>query len=62
MSHRRSFVFALVAAAALFSFAEISSSSLSPSLDVSGAAPRLVAGPERGLDDVVSIELRVLGR
>ncbi len=46
----------------VFSFAEISSSSssLSPSLDVSGAAPRLVAAPGRGLDDVVSIELRVV--
>ena len=46
-------------AVSVFSFAEISSS-LSPSLDVSGPAPRLVAGPGRGLDDVVSIELRVL--
>jgi hypothetical protein len=45
----------------VFSFAEVSSSSsLSPSLDVSGAALRLVAGAGRGLDDVVSIELRVL--
>jgi hypothetical protein len=43
-----------------FSFAEISSSSSSPSLDVSGAAPRLVAGSGRGLEDVVSVELRVL--
>jgi hypothetical protein len=42
-----------------FSFAEISSS-LSPSLDVSGAAPRLVAPDGRALSDVVSIELRVL--
>lgn len=50
------------AAISVFSFAEISSSSLSPSLDVSGAAPRLVAAPGRGLDDVVSVELRVLGR
>ena len=48
-------------ALSVFSFAEISSSG-GPSLDVSGSAPRLVAGPERGLDDVVSIELRVLGR
>lgn len=48
-------------ALSVFSFAEISSSS-SPSLDVSGPAPRLVAAPGRGLDDVVSIELRVLAR
>ena len=47
-------------ALSVFSFAEISSSSSPPSLDVSGAAPRLVAAPGRGLDDVVSIELRVL--
>ena len=47
------------AAVSVFSFAEISSSG-GPSLDVSGAAPRLVAAPGRGLDDVVSIELRVL--
>jgi hypothetical protein len=48
-------------AISVFSFAELSSSSpLSPSLDVSGDAPRLVAPPGRGLDDVVSIELRVL--
>jgi hypothetical protein len=46
-------------ALSVFSFAEISSS-LSPSLDVSGAAPRLVAPDGRGLSDVVSIELRVL--
>ena len=46
--------------ASVFSFAEVSSSSLSPSLDVSGAAPRLVAPPGRSLDDVVAIELRVL--
>lgn len=50
----------------VFSFAEISSSSspssLSPSLDVSGAAPRLVAAPGRGLSDVISIEIRVLVR
>ncbi len=43
----------------VFSFAE-SSSSDSPALDVSGPAPRLVALSGRGLDDVVSIELRVL--
>ncbi|HQQ78577.1 MAG TPA: CpcT/CpeT family chromophore lyase [Thermoanaerobaculia bacterium] len=49
-------------ALSVFSFAEISSSALSPSLDVSGAAPRLVAAPGRGLDDVVSIELRVFDR
>jgi hypothetical protein len=48
-------------AVSVFSFAEISSSS-SPSLDVSGAVPRLVAAPGRGLSDVVSIELRVLDR
>jgi len=48
-------------ALSVFSFAEISSSS-SPSLDVSGPAPRLVAAPGRGLSDVVSIEVRVLGR
>ena len=48
-------------ALSVFSFAEISSSS-SPSLDVSGPAPRLVAAPGRELSDVVSIELRVLGR
>ena len=36
------------------------SSSLSPSLDVSGDAPRLEAAPGRSLDDVVSIEVRVL--
>ena len=48
-------------ALSVFSFAEISSSSsLSPSLDISGAAPRLVAPDGRGLSDVVSIELRVL--
>jgi hypothetical protein len=49
-------------ALSVFSFAEIFSSSLSsaPSLDVSGAAPRLVAGGGRGLEDVISIELRVL--
>jgi hypothetical protein len=44
----------------VFSFAEISSSSSPPSLDLWGSAPRLVAAPGRGLDDVVSIELRVL--
>lgn len=52
-------------ALSVFSFAEISSSSSpssSPSLDVSGAAPRLVAAPGRGLEDVVSVELRVLAR
>ena len=43
-----------------FSLAEISSSSDGPSLDVSSSAPRLVAAGGRGLDDVVSIELRVL--
>jgi hypothetical protein len=43
----------------VFSFAEISSSD-GPSLDVSGAAPRLVGAPRRGLDDVVTIELRVV--
>jgi hypothetical protein len=42
-----------------FSFAEISSP-LSPSLDVSGASARLVAGGGRGLDDVAAVELRVL--
>jgi hypothetical protein len=49
-------------AVSVFSFAEISSSSspLSPSLDVSGDTPRLVAPSGRGLDDVVSIDLRVL--
>jgi hypothetical protein len=46
-------------ALSVFSFAEISSS-LSPSLDVSGSTPRLVAPDGRGLSDVVSIELRVL--
>jgi hypothetical protein len=46
-------------AISVFSFAEISSSS-PPSLDVSGPAPRLVAVAGRGLDDVASIELRVL--
>ncbi len=46
-------------AISVFSFAEISSSSVS--LDVSGSAPRLVAAPGRSLDDVASIELRVLG-
>jgi hypothetical protein len=46
-------------AISVFAFAEISSSS-SPSLDVSRAAPRLVAAPGRGLDDVVSVELRIL--
>lgn len=44
----------------VFSSAEISSSSGGPSLDVSSSAPRLVAAGGRGLDDVVSIELRVL--
>ncbi|HVO51477.1 MAG TPA: CpcT/CpeT family chromophore lyase [Thermoanaerobaculia bacterium] len=47
----------------VFSFAEISSSSslsISPSLDVSGGALRLVAPPGRSLDDVVAIELRAL--
>lgn len=46
-------------ALSVFSFAEISSP-LSPSLDVSGAAPRLVAAGGRGLDDIASIELRTL--
>ena len=45
--------------ASVFSSAEISSSD-GPSLDVSSSAPRLVASGGRGLDDVVSIELRVL--
>ena len=45
----------------VFSSAEISSSSSdAPSLDVSSSVPRLVAAGGRGLDDVVSIELRVL--
>ena len=48
-------------ALSVFSFAEISSP-LPPALDVSGAVPRLVAAPGRGLDEVVSIELRVLVR
>ncbi len=43
----------------VFSSAEISSSS-GPSLDVSGDSTRLVAAPGRGLEDVVSIERRVL--
>lgn len=47
-------------AVSVFSSAEIFSSS-GPSLDVSGDAPRLVASPGRGLDDVVSIELRTFG-
>jgi hypothetical protein len=50
-------------AVSVFSFAEISSSSsssLSPSLDVSGDTLRLVAAPGRSLDDVSSVELRVL--
>jgi hypothetical protein len=48
-------------ALSVFSFAEISSSSsVSPSLDLSGTTPRLVAPEGRGLSDVVSIELRVL--
>jgi len=45
-------------AVSLFSSAEISSSPVS--LDVSGAVPRLVAAPGRGLEDVVSIELKLL--
>ena len=53
-------VTSLSGSASAFSFAEISSSSSSASLDVSGAAPRLVAAPGRSLDDVASIELRVL--
>jgi hypothetical protein len=45
----------------VFSSAEIFSSSPdAPSLDVSSSALRLVAGSSRGLDDVVSVELRVL--
>jgi hypothetical protein len=48
-------------ALSVFSFAEIFSSG-SPSLDVTGIAPRLVAAPGRSLDGVVSIELRVLDR
>jgi hypothetical protein len=46
-------------AISVFSFAEISSPG-GPSLDVSGDTPRLVASSGRGLDDVVSIDLRVL--
>lgn len=47
--------------ASVFSLAEISSSSPDgPSLDVSSSAPRLVAAGGRGLDDVVSVELRIL--
>jgi hypothetical protein len=46
--------------ASVFSSAEISSSSDGPSLDVSSSAPRLVASGGRGLDNVVSIELRIL--
>ena len=45
-------------AVSVFSSAEISSGG--PSLDVSGAAPRLVAPAPRALEDVVSVELRVL--
>ena len=48
-----------VGGASVFSSAEISSSG-GPSLDVSSSAPRLVASGGRGLDDVVSIELRIL--
>jgi hypothetical protein len=44
----------------VFSLAEISSSSGGPSLDVSSSTPRLVAAGGRGLEDVVSVELRVL--
>ena len=45
----------------VFSSAEISSSSSDgPAFDVSSSAPRLVAVGGRGLDDVVSIELRAL--
>ena len=44
----------------VFSSAEISFSSDAPALDLSSGAPRLVAPGGRGLDDVVSIELRVL--
>jgi hypothetical protein len=47
-------------AVSVFSLAEISSSSDGPSLDVSSSAPRLIAAGGRDLDDVVSIELRVL--
>jgi hypothetical protein len=47
--------------ASAFSSAEIFSSSAgAPSLDVSSSALRLVAAGGRGLDDIVSIELRVL--
>jgi hypothetical protein len=44
----------------VFSSAEISFSSDAPALDLSSGALRLVAPGGRGLDDVVSIELRVL--
>ena len=47
-------------AVSVFSSAEISSSSDGPALDVSSSAPRLVASGGRGLDDVVSIEVRIL--
>lgn len=43
----------------VFSRAEITSPG-GPSLDVGGASPRLVAAGGRGLEEVVSIELRVL--
>jgi len=43
----------------VFSFAEISSSG-GPFLEVSSGAARLVAAGGRGLDDVISVELRVL--
>ncbi len=46
----------------VFSSAEISSSPGGPSLDVSSSALRLVAAGGRGLDDVVSIEVRVLAQ
>jgi hypothetical protein len=46
-------------ALSVFAYAEISSP-LPPALDLSGPAPRLVAAPGRELDDVVSVELRVL--
>ena len=45
----------------VFSSAEISSSSSdAPALDLSSSAPRLVAAGGRDLDDVVSVDLRVL--
>jgi len=53
-------VAARTGAVSVFSSAEISSSSDGPALDVSSSAPRLVAAGGRGLDDVVSVELRIL--